>query len=178
MSALLQQLPAPWSADPRLLEAARELDRHYIPPRYPNAHPGEAPCEHYTRQTAEQAIAHTRDILAFYERLLAGSPEARIRLAKAASDLSKAHPEIEAIWLLGSLARGDATPSSDADIVIVVEARDLPFIERPPRYPMERCGIGVDLLVYTRAELEHMRAEGNLFLRRVEEERLVVLWQR
>lgn len=74
VSALLQQLPAPWNADPHLVDAARELDRHYIPPRYPNAHPEGAPYDYYTRQAAEQAIGYTRDILAFCERLLAGRP--------------------------------------------------------------------------------------------------------
>jgi HEPN domain-containing protein len=43
VSALLQLLPAPWVAPPELIDAARELDRHYIPARYPNAHPEEAP---------------------------------------------------------------------------------------------------------------------------------------
>lgn len=72
VSALLQQLPAPWSADAHLIDAACELDRHYIPPRYPNAHPEGAPYEYYTCQAAEQAIGYTRDILAFCERVLVG----------------------------------------------------------------------------------------------------------
>ena len=71
VSALLQQLPAPWKAHECLIDAGRELDRHYIPPRYPNAYPEGAPYEYYTRAAAASAVGHTGDILAFCERLLA-----------------------------------------------------------------------------------------------------------
>ncbi len=74
VSVLLQQLPAPWEADPSLVDAARELDMHYIPPRYPDAYPEGAPYEYYTRQAAERAVGHTREVIAFCERLLAGYP--------------------------------------------------------------------------------------------------------
>jgi len=39
-----------------LLEAARELDRHYIPARYPNAHPDGTPHEAYDESTSRRAI--------------------------------------------------------------------------------------------------------------------------
>jgi HEPN domain-containing protein len=71
VAALLQQLPAPWGAGELLLNAAKELDKHYIPPRYPNAYPQGAPYDYYTRVEAERAIGHTTDILAFCERLCA-----------------------------------------------------------------------------------------------------------
>ncbi|MEA3345737.1 MAG: HEPN domain-containing protein [Chloroflexota bacterium] len=35
---------------------ARTLDRHYIPPRYPNAYPSGAPFEFYDQSTAEEAL--------------------------------------------------------------------------------------------------------------------------
>ena len=41
---------------PDLIDAARELDRHYIPARYPNAHPQGAPYEFYARADAERAV--------------------------------------------------------------------------------------------------------------------------
>ncbi|HLB47506.1 MAG TPA: HEPN domain-containing protein [Anaerolineales bacterium] len=72
VAALLQQLPLPWQPDESLVNAGKELDKHYIPPRYPNSYPEGAPYEYYTRAEAERAIGHTRDILAFCERLLAG----------------------------------------------------------------------------------------------------------
>jgi HEPN domain-containing protein len=73
VAALLQQLPAPWQVDEALINAGKELDKHYIPPRYPNSHPQGAPYDYYTHSEAERAISHTADILAFCERLLAES---------------------------------------------------------------------------------------------------------
>jgi len=70
---LLQQLPAPLTPDVALVNAARELDRHYIPPRYPNSYPEGAPYEYYTEKDAERAIAHSGKILEFCASVLAGS---------------------------------------------------------------------------------------------------------
>lgn len=44
-------------------QCARTLDRHYIPPRYPNAYPAGSPFEFYDRQTAEKAIACAQEVL-------------------------------------------------------------------------------------------------------------------
>lgn len=38
-------------------EAAKRLDKHYVPTRYPNTHPEGAPGDLYTRQEADQALA-------------------------------------------------------------------------------------------------------------------------
>ena len=99
------------------------------------------------------------------------------RLRRAARRLAQTHPEIEEIWLFGSLARGEATPASDADIVLVLSHSSRPFLERPPDYALEDCGVATDILAYTRAEMERMRAQANPFLRQIESERRV-LWQR
>ena len=37
-----------------ILRMARLLDRHYIPPRYPNAHPEGSPFEYYDAETADE----------------------------------------------------------------------------------------------------------------------------
>lgn len=39
------------------LAAARALDRHYIPTRYPDSHQQGAPADLYTRRDADQALA-------------------------------------------------------------------------------------------------------------------------
>jgi predicted nucleotidyltransferase len=91
--------------------------------------------------------------------------------------LAQSHPEIEEIWLFGSLARREATPASDADIVLVLSHSSLPFLERPPHYAFDDCGVATDLLAYTHAEMERMRAEENPFLRQIEGERCI-LWRR
>lgn len=48
-----------------LLHQARSLDRHYIPTRYPNAHPEGAPFEYYDEVTAEEAVGNAKVILGF-----------------------------------------------------------------------------------------------------------------
>jgi len=44
-------------------QCARTLDRHYIPPRYPNAYPAGSPFEYYDRETAAKAIACAQEVL-------------------------------------------------------------------------------------------------------------------
>jgi HEPN domain-containing protein len=68
LSVLLENLPPslrPW-AD--LIDAAKELDKHYIPTRYPNGFERGAPVDFYTRREAEQAIANAEMILAWCRR--------------------------------------------------------------------------------------------------------------
>lgn len=45
-----------------LLDAAKSLDKMYIPTRYPNGLPDMIPAEVYTRQEALQALEHARAI--------------------------------------------------------------------------------------------------------------------
>ncbi len=42
---------------PELVDAARRLDKHYLPTRYPNGFPAGAPKDYYTAQEGGQAIA-------------------------------------------------------------------------------------------------------------------------
>ncbi len=60
----------PLSSD--LLAAARELDRHYIPSRYPNAHPQGTPHESYDAETSERALEATSKILEVARRAVEG----------------------------------------------------------------------------------------------------------
>lgn len=48
-----------------VLDSAKELDVHYIPARYPNAHPAGAPGDAYTRGEAERALANARRVIEF-----------------------------------------------------------------------------------------------------------------
>ena len=90
----------------------------------------------------------------------------------AARDLAKRHSEIDEIWLFGSLARGQAVPGSDADVLLVLQDCDLPFLERAVRYQPEFCGVGVDLFTYTQKELEQMEGAGHQFPGSVKTERV------
>jgi HEPN domain-containing protein len=71
VTALLESLPEPLQPDDRLLDAAKELDKHYILPRYPNAHPEGAPYEYYTKGEAERAVANAEQIIGFCAGVLA-----------------------------------------------------------------------------------------------------------
>ncbi len=44
--------------------ASIELDKHYIPPRYPDAFPSGSPFEYYTREDADKCIKYAESILA------------------------------------------------------------------------------------------------------------------
>ncbi|MCS6827024.1 MAG: nucleotidyltransferase domain-containing protein [Caldilinea sp.] len=81
--------------------------------------------------------------------------------------MAENYPEIEEVWLFGSLARGDATPGSDADLMVLVSECSLPFLERPLRYQPDFCGLGMDLLIYTRAEAMQMEKDGHPLFRTV-----------
>lgn len=71
VAALLESLPEALRPDGGMMDLARELDKHYIPPRYPNAHPQGAPYESYTRGEAERAIANADQIVRFCAGVLA-----------------------------------------------------------------------------------------------------------
>lgn len=98
------------------------------------------------------------------------------RLRGAAGDLRRTHPEIDDIQLVGSLARGEATPGSDADLLVILADSSLSFQDRvavllrdwPP------AGISVDLLPFTRAEFEARLANGDPFITQLARERQVL----
>ncbi|MBO3769209.1 MAG: HEPN domain-containing protein [Thermoproteota archaeon] len=48
-----------------LLPYARELDRHYVPSRYPNAHPAGTPHEAYDEATSQKAIEAAERLISF-----------------------------------------------------------------------------------------------------------------
>lgn len=62
---LLDRLPPEHRPSTELINLARELDRFYIPTRYPNAHPVGSPYEYYTENDARRAIEIARRILEF-----------------------------------------------------------------------------------------------------------------
>ncbi len=46
-----------------LSRASIELDKHYIPPRYPDAFPSGSPFEYYTREDADKCVSYAESIL-------------------------------------------------------------------------------------------------------------------
>jgi len=67
---LLRELESAHPSAERLRDAALELDKVYIPARYPNAHPSGSPRRRYTRSEAERMVAHAEEIIRFCQSLL------------------------------------------------------------------------------------------------------------
>ena len=93
-------------------------------------------------------------------------------LRAIAQKLIDEDPRVEKVVLFGSLVTGRQTPRSDADICVILREED-------QRRPMDRIPeflgfflktpVPVDLLVYTRDEVEERLREGNRFLAEIVE---------
>lgn len=84
----------------------------------------------------------------------------RVRILKAENR------EVREVFLFGSFARGDYTPESDVDILIVCSQLKTPFLLRPEKFAgyFRAFPFDVNLLVYTEAELNRMKEEKNPFI--------------
>ena len=65
VSRMLQDLPASHNSPEEVVERAKELDKHYIPSRYPNFHPEGAPMDYYTGAEARRAVEGAERIIGF-----------------------------------------------------------------------------------------------------------------
>ncbi|MEN3009616.1 MAG: HEPN domain-containing protein [Candidatus Bipolaricaulaceae bacterium] len=68
---LLRKLSRHHPVPNELMQAALELDKAYIPARYPNAHPSGSLRRRYTKEEALRLIGHAERILQFCQDLLA-----------------------------------------------------------------------------------------------------------
>jgi hypothetical protein len=85
---------------------------------------------------------------AVFHRLDHAATVARLR-AYAREELGS-QPEVREVVLIGSLARGDWSARSDADLVVLVDRAEDPGPFRSARYaPAKHPGIPGDLLVDT-----------------------------
>jgi HEPN domain-containing protein len=74
---LLKELAKRHPLSEELLDAALELDKAYIPTRYPNAHPSGSPRSRYTREEARRLIEYAEGILKFCSDLLSQNQPGR-----------------------------------------------------------------------------------------------------
>jgi predicted nucleotidyltransferase len=84
------------------------------------------------------------------------------------------HPEIEEVLLFGSLARGEAVPGSDADLLVILSSASQSFMDRIPHYLPVGLPLGVDVFPYTQAEIDRMLAQNNHFIRQAVKEAVVL----
>jgi len=68
ISRMLQSLPNEERPPINMIDKAKELDRHYIPTRYPNFHPEGAPLDYYTKDDAERAVRYAEEIVEYCRR--------------------------------------------------------------------------------------------------------------
>ncbi len=62
---ILRQLPAGIEVPQAIFQAAVELDRAYIPPRYPNAFASGSPRDYYNEKSSRELIGYARQTLEF-----------------------------------------------------------------------------------------------------------------
>lgn len=88
---------------------------------------------------------------------------AREAVRKSAQGLVAQRPEVQKVVLFGSLARGDAVPGSDADVLIIAQT-EVRFIDRYVEYIeyFDQSHMDVELFVYTPEEAERMGGEPTL----------------
>ena len=65
--ALLKALDEKIEVPEQLIVAAKSLDKHYIPTRYPNGFDSGMPGDYYTKKDAQEAIENAREIIEFCE---------------------------------------------------------------------------------------------------------------
>jgi UTP:GlnB (protein PII) uridylyltransferase len=69
-------------------------------------------------------------------------------------------PNVVCVVLFGSLARGDFTASSDADLLIILRNSEKRFDERIPDFLPSGIGVGADVFPYTIDEVKRALQEG------------------
>lgn len=67
---LLKELAKDYDTSEKLLDESLELDKAYIPTRYPNAHPSGSSRSRYTKEEARRLIKYAERIVKFCSGLL------------------------------------------------------------------------------------------------------------
>ena len=102
-------------------------------------------------------------------------PEATLlHLHEAARSLVEERKDVDSVWLFGSLAKGDAVPGSDADILVVLKQSNRRPEDRLTDFvdAFSGAGVPVEVLAYTQDEIGKMQADGNLFITGILEHRI------
>jgi len=76
VTRMLQDLPAALKPSEDIILLAKDLDKHYIPSRYPNFHPEGAPMDYYTEPDASRAVQGAERIIEYCGSKI---PEDRLR---------------------------------------------------------------------------------------------------
>jgi predicted nucleotidyltransferase len=83
-------------------------------------------------------------------------PKSKIiaELTQWAGKIALSCPEIKRIGYFGSYARGDYTPSSDLDIIIIIKSSNKVFFKRADDYVVDNISAGCEVFVFTEEEIK------------------------
>jgi len=86
------------------------------------------------------------------------------KLEAIVEELSQDFEQIRKIILFGSQARGDSTPFSDVDILLIVDETDKSFSDRTSFFQeyFFELGLDTDIFVYTEKEFEKSSFKKNI----------------
>ncbi|MBI4339483.1 MAG: HEPN domain-containing protein [Chloroflexi bacterium] len=71
LARLLRDLPEDVQLPDGLMDKALVLDSHYVPTRYPDAHPEGAPFERYGSLQSQEAVRYASEVIEFVRHALA-----------------------------------------------------------------------------------------------------------
>ena len=76
------------------------------------------------------------------------------------------YPLVTNVFLFGSFYKGNYTPESDIDILIIVKKTEVSFLQRRDVFInfFHNIPFDVNILVYTQREIKKMEKEGNPFI--------------
>lgn len=97
---------------------------------------------------------------------LSCDPDWRIRLASEAAARLRQEPQIDAVCVLGSVARGESQPGSDIDLMLIAREPT-----RPSKLYPKLDGLGpISLIVHTRESFGRLSASRAIFAVHVRDE--------
>ena len=83
----------------------------------------------------------------------------KLRLVKRQIKEIFTYNKVKAVFLFGSCARGDYSPTSDIDLLIIKNSKER-FIERPFEFPsLLNLHPNIDVIVYTEQEFEAVKSQ-------------------
>lgn len=95
-------------------------------------------------------------------------------LKRIAAIIKITHPHVKKVYLFGSFSKGNYTPESDVDVLIIVKHTDMPFLQRGDSFldPFKDVPFDVNILVYTEDEIKMMQKREYPFIRQITNEAL------
>lgn len=143
-------------------KAGRELEREYIPTRYPDTYPSGSPYEFYDADRARALLDACQHVLRFVRKSQGVHAAMRCRKQEQSERVAAAQRFVQRLraearlgaltaWVYGSVARGTFKAWSDTDVFVVAE--------RLPDHPLQRWDLlyryaadGVEPKAWTREE--------------------------